>query len=208
MPDWDKILAQVAIVTSAPAPFIVALLIVAGFIWWAIDWKYSAVLTHRDAEISRLKGERDDYKDKLSGATPDQAKARIDALEARLSSIEPRRLTASQRAALIAGLASPPPGSIVDVMSEPSGDNTQFAADIWSVFQQAGGWSVGDSTAIGPSNRPPSGLAIRLADLQHPSQGAVTIMNLFRAQNIRFDIQQDTRLQTATVLLLICAKPD
>ncbi len=69
MPDWDKILGQLAAVSNAPIPFFAALLIVAAFIWWAIDWKYSAVLSHRDAEIS-------DYKTKLSGATPEQAKTR------------------------------------------------------------------------------------------------------------------------------------
>jgi hypothetical protein len=74
MPDWDKILGQLAAVSNAPIPFFAALLIVAAFIWWAIDWRYSAVLSHRDAEIS-------DYKTKLSGATPEQAKDKIESLE-------------------------------------------------------------------------------------------------------------------------------
>jgi hypothetical protein len=65
MPDWDKILAQVAVVTSAPTPFFIAVLIAAGLIWLAMDWRYGGVITNRDSEISLLKGQRDDYKDKL-----------------------------------------------------------------------------------------------------------------------------------------------
>jgi hypothetical protein len=54
MPDWDKILAQVAAVTAAPIPFLVAVLIVGGLIWWLVNWSYSAVLSHKDAEIKLL----------------------------------------------------------------------------------------------------------------------------------------------------------
>lgn len=85
MLDWDKLFGQLAAVSSAPIPFLVALLIVAGFILWAIDWRYSTVLGHRDAEISRLKGERDDNKTRLSGAIPDQAKAKTETPPASLT---------------------------------------------------------------------------------------------------------------------------
>ncbi|TKV80139.1 hypothetical protein FDV58_18000 [Bradyrhizobium elkanii] len=54
MPDWDKILTQVAAVTAAPLPFLVAVLIVAGLIWWLLNWRYSALLGHKDAEIKLL----------------------------------------------------------------------------------------------------------------------------------------------------------
>ncbi|MGY4467317.1 hypothetical protein ACVWWK_002999 [Bradyrhizobium sp. LB9.1b] len=74
MPDWDKVLGQLSAVSNAPIPFIVALLIVSCFLWWAIDWRYSTVLGHRDAEIA-------EYKTKLSGATPEQAKDKIESLE-------------------------------------------------------------------------------------------------------------------------------
>jgi hypothetical protein len=80
MPDWERILGQLAAVSAAPIPFLVALLIVAVLIWWAFNWRYSTVVGHRDAEVSRLKVERDEYKTKLSVATPDQAKAKIDTL--------------------------------------------------------------------------------------------------------------------------------
>jgi hypothetical protein len=109
MLDWDKLLNQVAVVMATPIPFIVAILIVAALIWWLMNWRYSAVISHRDAEIVLLNGQRDDYKDKFSGATPDQAKARMDALESRLAKIEPRRQTESQRELLNA-----PPRALTD----------------------------------------------------------------------------------------------
>jgi hypothetical protein len=58
MPDWDKILAQVAIVTAAPIPFLVAVLIAAGLIWWLMNWRYSALIAHKDAEIKLLERQK------------------------------------------------------------------------------------------------------------------------------------------------------
>jgi hypothetical protein len=77
MLDWDKLLTQVAVVTTAPAPFLIAILIVAGLIWWAMDWRYSTIVGNKESEVALAKSQRDDYRDKLGGATPDQAKAAI-----------------------------------------------------------------------------------------------------------------------------------
>jgi hypothetical protein len=205
--------------------FIIVVALILGAAWWLMDWRYSGVITNRDgiianrdSEITLLKGQRDDYKDKLSGATPDQAKARIDALEARLASVEPRlasveprRLTASQRAALIARL-TPPAGvpPLISIDSEPGGDTAQFASEFASVFRSAGGWNVGEGTVLSPSNRPPSGLAVRFADLNNPPKEAVMVMSVFRAQNIQFDIQQGPNFPRMglSLSLLICARTD
>ena len=58
-------------------------------VWTTLDWADSARLKNKDEEIGLLVRQRDEYKDKLGGASPDQAKARIDALEARLKRVEP-----------------------------------------------------------------------------------------------------------------------
>jgi hypothetical protein len=49
---------------------------------------YSIRLANKDGEISLLTRQRDDYKDKLGGASPDQAKAKIDTLEKRIEGAE------------------------------------------------------------------------------------------------------------------------
>jgi len=94
------VVGEMRVIATAPATFAIALLVLTAAAWWLMDWKYSSVIAQRDgiiankeSEIVLYKGQRDDYKDKLSGATPDQAKARIDSLEARLARVEPRRLT-------------------------------------------------------------------------------------------------------------------
>jgi hypothetical protein len=212
MPQWmqDLTAGWPMIMANLPTFFVLAALIT-GVVWWLMDWRYGGVIAgrdgaiaNRDSEIALLKGQRDDYKDKLKGATPDQAKARIDALEARFASLEPRRLTTSQRAGLIARLTSRM-GDVpaITIVSETSGDSLQFAADFASVFRASGTWNVSEGSFMGLGSRPMSGVAVRITD--PPSRAATVVMNALRSEGIGFDIQQVPEMGLA---LLICPKID
>jgi hypothetical protein len=209
MPDLIKLLEQWAVVTAAPIPFAVAVVIAAGLIWLAVGWSYSAVLSSKNAQIELQDRQLSDYKQKLDGATPDQAKARIDALEAsleaRLAAVEPRRLTATQRAAMIARL-SPPAGTTpaITIVGEASGDGPQYAADFVSVFHSVGGWKVGEGTAMGIGNRPATGIALQVTNMNSPE--ASSVANALRAANIDFDVRQGPMQEGFTVQLLVCTK--
>lgn len=196
--DFEKIVSQFAAVAATPVPFTVAALVAAGIAWWMIDWRYSTLLANRDSEISLLKGQRDDYKEKLNGATPDQAKARIEKLEAKLAEIEPRRISQQQRATLIPRLkraaAEKPP--IVVVASEGAGDNVQLAADLASVFRAAGGWNVHETSVIAISNRPASGILVNVRDKKQMSPEATSVVQALRDAQIEFDLKDQPRPTT------------
>ena len=64
--DYDSaeksVKALLTVVVGAPIPFIICIVIVASLAWWAIDWRYGAIidslrerLAQRDEEIGRLK---------------------------------------------------------------------------------------------------------------------------------------------------------
>lgn len=202
--DWEKLLGQFAAVSAAPIPFAVAVLVASGLIWWALDWRYSSIVSNRDGEISLLKGQRDDYKDKLGGATPDQAKARIDALETRIALIEPRRLTTQQRASLASALRGSFQGDRrIDIVSETAGDAPQLAADLSSVFREAGGWRIQEPTVMGLGNRPPLGVAVQFPDLTKPDADAVLVMNALRSAGLGFDIQQRPQMPGASPVAVL-----
>ncbi|HEY9451703.1 MAG TPA: hypothetical protein VIR82_03465 [Bradyrhizobium sp.] len=155
MPDWDKILGQLAAVSNAPIPFIVALLIVAAVLWWAFDWRYSTVLSHRDAEIS-------EYKTKLSGATPEQAKDKIESLEQTIRKMVGTSwapLTRPQIANLAAKLKEIKK-SRAQIMYE-NHLGKELAQSIFEAFRE-GGWSevwlstgsgLGEGVVVGWSSR-------------------------------------------------------
>ena len=78
--------------------FVVIIVLILGAIWWLMDWRYGSlisnrdsIITNRDSEIALLKGQRDDYRDKLGGATAEQAKAAIDAIKNQQTASDPSR---------------------------------------------------------------------------------------------------------------------
>jgi hypothetical protein len=95
------VLKEARIIRRASLIFATAILVIAGVlfygIWQAMDWRYSGIIANINAELSSAKAVRDEYKDKLQGATPDQAKARVDDLEARVRRLEPRTISPEQR---------------------------------------------------------------------------------------------------------------
>jgi hypothetical protein len=197
MPQWMQDLTAGWPMIRANLPtFIVLAALMFGAIWWLMEWRYGGIISGRDSiiankdsEIILYKGQRDDYKDKLSGATPEQAKARIDALETRLARLEPRRLTEAQRVEFAARVRAPV-GSIysVAVIRDIScAECIQLAADISAAF--GAGWNVSNPMAMGITNMPPHGIAVRCMDIANPSPEARLVIEAMRAAGIPFDLQ-------------------
>jgi hypothetical protein len=96
------------VIKDAPLTIAAAFVVIGLGVWRVVSWADSTIISGKDATIETQKAEIDSYKDKLSGASPDQAKARIDDLEARLSKIEPRHLSVQQSDAISKNIAEQP----------------------------------------------------------------------------------------------------
>jgi hypothetical protein len=78
---------QFMIVLNAPIPFVLVVAAVGGVIWKILQLHYAERLQRKDELLALRQAQVDDYKNKLEGASPDAAKHRIDALEARLKEV-------------------------------------------------------------------------------------------------------------------------
>ena len=58
-------------------------MLLGAIIWAALRWRYSEIIEHRNRIIAL-------YKARLNGATPDQAKAKMDSLEGQVVSLKNR----------------------------------------------------------------------------------------------------------------------
>jgi hypothetical protein len=91
---FSKFAEQWAVVKSAPYPFILALLVAIGAIWFVLNnFIYGTVLANKNAEIDLLNGRVAAYQDKLKGATPEQAAGEIQSLRDQLTETK-KQLTA------------------------------------------------------------------------------------------------------------------
>jgi hypothetical protein len=162
MPDLVKLLEQWAVVTAAPIPFAIAVVIAGGLIWLAVGWSYSGVLGSKNAQIELQDRQLADYRDKLKGATPEQAKDKIDSLEGTLRKMigqnwEP--LNKTQVASFAAKLKEIKKSRAQIMYENPRGK--ELAQSIFDAFKQADwneawlspGGGLGDGIVVGWSSR-------------------------------------------------------
>jgi hypothetical protein len=145
-------------------------------------------------ESNLLRGELAAYKEKLGGASPEEAKAALETLEKEVSALEarlkPRRLAAYQRQ-VIADRGKPPAGAQYALALVHEGgcwDCPQYAADFSETFHAIPGWVVSNRVTMGLLERPPHGLAILVVDPAHLSAQEATLLRALQAAAVEFDI--------------------
>ena len=101
------------------------------------------------------------YKEKLNGASPEEAKPGIDALEARVSRVEPRRLSPEQKK-IITENATLPAGASYALSMESDmrcPDCNQYAEEFSDIFSEAH-WAISTPMVERPSTKSSKGIAV------------------------------------------------
>jgi hypothetical protein len=144
------ILGEVRLIAEAPLVFGAAVLFLGAIIWAALRWRYSGIIEHRNRLIAL-------YKARLNGATPDQAKAKIDSLEGQVASLKNRewpKLTSAAVTDFENVLASQ--GSHVVSVLPQDKDSVFLARDLVDAFKRIG-WKAKRDTS---TNDVPDGLSV------------------------------------------------
>lgn len=180
---------------SAPIALSAVIILLVASIWGAIHWSYRMVLAGKDAHIASIERQLADYRDKLNGASPEEARGRIEALEADLKMLRirltPRRLTLAQREAISDHSLRPSGTStraITVTVQEGCSDCTAFAAEISDALAVAGNWTTTIQTVTNPNEHPRSGLAIRVAEPTRPSAEAVVLQQALQSAGLAFSM--------------------
>jgi hypothetical protein len=102
------VLGEIRVIRGAPLVFMIALSVLLVGAWSTIDWRFAKIIEGKDGIIAL-------YKERLNGASPDQAKAKIEALEAQVSALRNREwppLTGTESAAFKAALKGVAPRQV------------------------------------------------------------------------------------------------
>jgi hypothetical protein len=193
MPQWLQNLIDGWPMIRANLPtFSVILVLMVGAIWIVTNWSYSTVLASKSSQIELQDRQLADYREKLQGATPDQAKARIDELENRLKRVEqagPRSLTAEQKRTLIENIRVPAGSAYsVNIMHEGGCPDCPVYAAAFERLLRDAGWRITNGMVMGPAQRPISGLALTVPDAADLSAEAAALKRGLTAANIEFEI--------------------
>ena len=144
------VLGEVRLIAEAPLVFGAAVLILGATIWAALRWRYSGIIEYRNRIIAL-------YKARLNGATPDQAKAKIDSLEGQVVSLKNREWPKLTPAAVtdfesvLASLGS----HVVSVLPQDR-DSVFLARDLVDAFKRIG-WKAKRDMSM---NDVPDGLSV------------------------------------------------
>jgi hypothetical protein len=144
------VLRELRLITEAPLVFGAAVLFLGTIIWAALKWRYSGIIKHRNHVIAL-------YKARLNGATPDQAKAKIDSLEGQVVSLKNRewpKLTPDAVTDFETVLALQ--GSHVVSVLPQDRDSVFLARDLVDAFNRIG-WKAKRDTIM---NELPDGLSV------------------------------------------------
>jgi hypothetical protein len=203
------------VIFTAPRVALTYAVASAVVIWGVTHWEYASVIASKDEEIKSKneqlqtkqvqldskddqirfsERQRDDYKEKLGGATPSEAKAQIEDLERKLKSLEPRiavleprRLSEEQKQAIIASArhSSDTYYALVIAHEGACGDCDGYAGQISFAFHEAGGWDIQQPFVMGPSMKSPKGISLVIRGAAQ-EEGSV-VARALKAAKIEFD---------------------
>jgi hypothetical protein len=141
---------EVRLLAEAPLVFCGAVLFLGAIIWAALRWRYSAIIDHRNRIIAL-------YKARLDGATPDQAKAKMDSLEGQVVSLKNREWPKLAPAAVtdFENILASQGTHVVSVVQQDR-DSVFLARDLVDAFNRIG-WKARRDTNM---NDLPDGLSV------------------------------------------------
>lgn len=176
------------VISQAPVTFLTGALVIGALSYAFVRHQFSDRLASLGERL-RLKDDRlKEYADKLSGASPDEARRMIASLEKRLDALEPRSLTPEQLDRLRQTI-SKTVGSVQIVKDMASADATKMQAQLEAIFRQSR-WEVSSGMVIGVGNPPKCGIAISAAMDDPSAEDASTILAAFDAAGIDYEHRQ------------------
>jgi hypothetical protein len=137
MSEIQEFLAQLEMLKSVWQPFAMGLFVLSTCIFFAIDWRYKGVVDAKSATVEQLTAAVGEYKSKLSGASPDEARAKIERLEQTLRLAIGSRwetLTADQSNRLFNAISAMQTRRIQIMFENPFGK--ELATSIADVFRR------------------------------------------------------------------------
>ena len=146
----QNVLGEFRLIAQAPLVFAAAVLFLGAIIWAALRWRYARIIEHRNRIIAL-------YKARLDGATPDQAKAKMDSLEGQVVSLKNREWPKLSSAAVtdFESILASQGSHVVSVLPQDK-DSVFLARDLVDAFRRIG-WNAKRETSM---NDIPDGLSV------------------------------------------------
>ena len=185
------VITELSVIAQVPVSFLLCLSVIALIVWRALNWKFLGTIDNLKSRNDLQAAQIADYKDKLSGASPEEAKKRLDSLEIQVKALSPRRLTEEEKQKLF-NMLKGFKGKIDIIHDAAAGDAKAYTADIASVFNDAG-WELSLPMVMGVGMPPRSGIALQVHDIKALEPIELAVKHALDAVGIQYDIQPALR---------------
>ena len=173
-------------IAQAPWAFALWTMRVGGTTWAAISHLKANQLEKLESRLALQDDEIADYKRKLEGASPDEAKARMGMLEREIAHLKARELS-NENIAAITVAASVAPGAVAIVYDMAYGAGQRMAGQMQRAFVAAG-WRVSNGMVGGPAHLPPEGISIALRPEAERTAAEQALVSAFRSAGLPFAV--------------------
>ena len=181
------------IVRAAPRSVILLVCAASTLVFMVTRYLDSSELSSAKALVELKDAMIADYKDKLSGATPIEAKNRIDALEAKLKLLDARRLTPAQILAITNKLKNQK-GNL-DIAQDMGAPQLRGLVADFSVAANNAGWTTSQSELMGLKDFPPSGVSLIVNDASALNPTEAMMKAALEAAAVPFDVANGSGLK-------------
>jgi hypothetical protein len=173
---------------QAPVTFVTSVIVIGLLVYAFVRHLFDQRLASRDGIIDLKNAEIDDYKRKLGGASPDEARQKIEALERRLQALEPRSLTPDQIGKM-GGILAKYPAAVQIVKDMGSPESARIHTQVEKVFRQMG-WQITSAAAMGVA-KTDHGILITTRTGDQITEKAQCVMDAFSAVGLAFDRRRE-----------------
>lgn len=179
-----------------PVAWLVLTLVQSTIIWKVFSYFNSNSNESIRSQLDLARDQLADYKDKLNGASPDEARHRVKVLEEKIAHLSnrvdllgPRRLGIQQKETLLSRLSIGRGRTISIAKDGASADASTFGADLSDVFRQAG-WNVESPVVLGLGNPPPTGIQLAFNPVEAKEIRAA-LLQAFDSCGLKYDLGED-----------------
>jgi hypothetical protein len=200
--------AEARAIAAVPVSFVGTLLIMAGIVYLATRWRYGLVISDLQQRLKLREDRLSEFSEKLHSASPDEARARLDAIEAQLAALRlqvpPRRLTDRQRVLLRDAIVRPVRVLCsIEIEHDMSCmDCKPYAQDLCSVFAAIPGWRVHALGFYKLEEIPSSGLGLQVLDPTNLTNTEFIVLNALQQAGIAHDVIRGRSEQTDVGLIV------
>lgn len=162
-------------------------------VWLVMNWRYGEVVSLLRARLKHAEDQIGAFETAFAGLTPAQAGARLRRLEALLAATPPRRLDDEQKRAIAQAVGPPFDAPYLTIVyDDTSAEADRYAHDFMEAFAAAPGWNVLDERYPKLPNAPPLGVAVGLADPDHPRPTEQLVLAALRDAGVAYDVLPKT----------------